>query len=41
MYDTIWDRIAAWLAEYTAGEQLGIMAGAVLAMITAIMWVTI
>jgi hypothetical protein len=41
MYDTIWDRLAAWLAECTAAEQLGIMAGAVLAIITVLLWVTI
>jgi hypothetical protein len=41
MYDTIWDRLAAWLAEYTALQQLGIMAGAVLAIITVLLWVTI
>lgn len=41
MRDTIWDHIAAWLSEYTALEQLGIMAAAVLAMILAIMWVTV
>jgi hypothetical protein len=41
MYDTVWDRLAAWLSEYTAAQQLGIMMAAVLAIITLIMWVTI
>ena len=40
MYDTIWDRLAAWLAQYTAAQQLGIMALAGLAVLTMIMWVT-
>jgi hypothetical protein len=41
MYDTVWDRIAAWLAQYTAAQQLGIMALAALAVIIMVMWVTI
>jgi type II secretory pathway component PulM len=40
VYDTIWDRLAAWLAQYTAGEQLGIMAAAGVVVLTVIMWVT-
>jgi hypothetical protein len=41
MYDTVWDRIAAWLAQYSAAEQLGIMAAAALGVLTMLMWVTI
>jgi hypothetical protein len=41
MYDTIWDRLAAWLAEHTAGEQLGIILAAGVAVFTVLLWVTI
>jgi hypothetical protein len=41
MYDTIWDQLAAWLAQYTAAQQLGIMGGAALAVLTMLLWVTI
>jgi hypothetical protein len=41
VYDTIWDRLAAWLAQYTAAEQLGIIALAGVAVFTVLLWVTI
>jgi hypothetical protein len=41
MYDTIWDRLAAWLTQYTAAQQLGIMLAAVVAVFTMLLWVTI
>jgi hypothetical protein len=41
MYDTIWDRLEAWLAEHTAAEQLGIMALAGVTVFAIIVWVTI
>jgi hypothetical protein len=40
MYDSIWDQIAAWLAEHTAAEQLGIMALAALVVFALLLWVT-
>jgi hypothetical protein len=41
MYDTIWDRLAAWLAGYSAAQQLGIMGAAGVAVLAIIMWATI
>jgi hypothetical protein len=41
MYDTVWDRIAAWLAQYSAGQQLLIMTLAALGVLTMLLWVTV
>jgi hypothetical protein len=41
MYDTIWDRLAAWLAEYTALQQLAIILAAGVAVFTVLLWITI
>jgi hypothetical protein len=41
MYNTIWDRLAAWLAECTAGEQLMIILAAGITVFTMLLWVTI
>jgi hypothetical protein len=38
--ESIWDQLARWLAQYTALQQLGIMLGAAVAVLTMLLWVT-
>jgi hypothetical protein len=41
MYDSIWDRLAAWLAQFSALQQLGIIAAVMAALWGCVVWITL